>query len=56
MTEKLTFNQWMRKVDAELTDLCGLTSMDLADQTYHDWYDDGYTPEEAAQEAMDNQD
>jgi hypothetical protein len=54
--QSVTFKQWMKQVDAELVSLCGLVSMDLADQCYHDWYDDGMTPEEAAVEAFENQD
>lgn len=50
-----TFEIWMKKVDQELEARCGLVSLDLADMPYRDWYEDGYTPSEAAQEALENE-
>jgi hypothetical protein len=55
-TKVKNFKSWMADVDRELESLCGLSSDDLADQCYMDWYEDGLSANEAAQEALDNQD
>lgn len=52
---EMTFEQWMNAVDRQLSIRCGLTNRDLADQTYRDWYNDEYTPEEAALETLENE-
>jgi hypothetical protein len=41
---KLSFDEWMKQVDAELTKRIGLVSDDLPDQQYRDWYDAGTDP------------
>ena len=46
------FVQWMDRVDARISAICGLSSMDLADQCWRDWYDDGMSPREAAEECL----
>jgi len=51
----MTFIEWMAEVDVELVRMSTLGSMDLADQTYHDWYDSGMTPKEAALETLENE-
>jgi len=51
----MTFEQWMDKVDSELEVYCGLSHMDLADQHYHDWYEEEMSPEDAAREALENE-
>jgi len=43
-----TFEEWMGCVDVEIGRIVGLSSMDLADQPFRDWYDDNITPHEAA--------
>ena len=50
---ELTFEKWMSKVDAAISQICGLTSEDLADQCYRDWYEDEMSPSEAASEALE---
>ena len=47
-----TFETWMAQVDRYLDVLCGLTSDDLADCSYHDWFDDGMTAQRAARKAI----
>ena len=50
----LAFDEWMHRVDAEIGRRTGLSSADLPDCNYRDWFDDGYTVREAAQEAIEN--
>lgn len=47
-----TFDEWMRQVDQELNRICGLSSLDLADQPYYDWYEDGVKSGRAAARAL----
>ena len=49
------FDSWMRDVDACISAYCGLTSSDLADQAYRDWYDSGMDPEEAARQTLEDE-
>lgn len=49
----MTFEQWMKKVNQNISEVAGLSSDDLADQTYMDWFEDGMTPMEAAMEALE---
>ena len=53
--EKQTFESWMRAVDAAVQALSYLSVYDLADQTFYDWYESGYTPKEAARETLENE-
>lgn len=48
----MTFEQWMKKVNAKLVATCGLESSDLADIAYYDLFEDGLSPAEAAKEAL----
>lgn len=53
---KMTFEQWMDKVDRLIANRTyGMTSADLADQPYRDWYDDGMSPKQAARQALVNE-
>lgn len=47
-----TFEQWMDQVDAAIDNEIGLTSEDLPDASYRDWYDDGLPPSRAAARAI----
>jgi len=51
-----TFKQWMAAVDAIISRRIGMTSSDLADTTYWDMWNDEMTPDEGAQEALENND
>jgi hypothetical protein len=51
----MTFTEWMRAVDQEVEIVCGLGTSDLADKPYRDWFDDEYTPAEAAQELLEDE-
>ncbi len=47
------FEDWMKQVDAAIAStLYGMTSSDLPDVCYRDWFDDGCTPKAAARRAM----
>ena len=50
------FGIWLKKVDSALARKCGLTSDDLADCCYRDWYDSGVSPSDAAQMALEEND
>ncbi len=49
------FDEWMKQLDKAVSDLSGLSAHDLADQPYRDWFDSGYSPEDAAREALKNE-
>jgi hypothetical protein len=50
---RLTFDQWMEQVDAALVRKVGVCSADLPDFCYADMYEAGYSPETAADEAIE---
>jgi len=56
ITTDKAFDDWMLKVDHELVRMCGLSSADLADCCYRDWYDRRVTPKGAAKRAIASQD
>ena len=49
---KKTFAEWMNAVEAILERRLGLSSADLSDCCYSDWYEDGMSPGEAATHAI----
>lgn len=49
------FNTWMKRVDAQLISIAGVSSGDLADQMWWDWMADGLTPAEAARLALEDE-
>ena len=51
-----TFEQWKRAVDRVIGAKCGLSTDDLADCCYRDWYEDGTSPEDAAQLVLEEND
>lgn len=54
-TDRTAFDAWLAAVDNALEARCGLTSLDLADVSYYDWYEDGFTPVQAARLALSEQ-
>lgn len=50
------FALWLRLVNAAVTRKAGVSLFDLADVTLRDWFDDGYTPNDAAREALSSDD
>jgi hypothetical protein len=49
-----SFDSWMARVDEAIVRRVGVCSSDLPDFTYRDLYDQGVTPEEAADAAIEN--
>ncbi|AEJ93342.1 hypothetical protein SEA_KIPPER29_94 [Mycobacterium phage Kipper29] len=54
LTNSLTFKSWLGYVDAHMYRRYGVTHDDVADQTWWDWWNDGVSPVDAAQEAFEN--
>ena len=46
------FTSYMSRIDTYLNQLCGLVSDDLPDCMFHDWYNDGVQPREAAYQCL----
>jgi hypothetical protein len=44
----MSFEQWMQRLDRVVYRACGMTSSDLPDACFHDWYTDGITPAQGA--------
>lgn len=47
-----TFEQWYKRVDRAVLQRAGLWVDDLPDCPFRDWFDDGFTPDEAAEMAL----
>lgn len=52
---EISFEGWMRQVDAALVSQVGLSSSDLPDQAYYDHYESGTEPKEVAQEILEEE-
>ncbi len=52
---EVSFEDWMRQVDAALVSQVGLSSSDLPDQAYRDLYDSDTEPKEVAQEILEEE-
>ena len=48
----MTFEQWKKQVDKNISAICGLASDDLEDCCYMQWYTDGVKPLAAAKRAI----
>lgn len=48
------FRAWMKKVNSAIQDKVGLSSEDLPDCCYRDWYEDDVSPKQAANKAIRN--
>lgn len=51
---RLTFAEWMARVDEYVWDMADCSADDLDDYLYADAYDDGMSPLQAAQKAIRN--
>lgn len=51
---KITFFEWMGRVDAAMIKISGLHSDCIDDFCYRDWYDDGKSPAATAKAALAN--
>ena len=49
---KLSFEEWLKKVDAILIAKCGMSLYDLPDCSYSLWYESGISAESAAKRAL----
>lgn len=52
---KLTYEQWMKKVDSLIGAKTGLSVDDLADYPTRDWFESGMTPQEACQDILEGE-
>lgn len=53
--KKLSFRQWMNKIDGILYANIGLYTDDLGDVCYRDYFDSGISPQEVANEVIANE-
>lgn len=49
----MSFDEWMNQVDEVLFKEIGMSHMDIPDQTYRDYFDDGMSPEDAVETIME---
>ena len=49
---KSSYEAWFRKVDQAIQRLAGVSALDLSDQPYWDWWEEGMTPTAAARSAL----
>jgi hypothetical protein len=49
----LSFESWMEHVDTAVQALAYVSVHDLEDQPFRDWWRSGWTPQEAALEALE---
>lgn len=50
--KKRSFEEWKKQVDQAINRICGLSSDDLPDQPYRDWYEEGVPTATAARRAV----
>ena len=51
----MTFKQWMKKVDAIVASMAGLSVHDLADIDFYSRWEDEVPPREVALEVLENE-
>lgn len=51
---RLTFQLWMEEVDRHCVEMTGLNSEDFPDVDYQSWYQEGFSPKEAAKKCIRN--
>jgi hypothetical protein len=54
MKTKLTFEQWMSKINKRLETICGISTDDLPDMCYADMYEHGATVSEVVAEVLED--
>ena len=52
MAEKLSFEEWMKQVDRVFGIATGMSTADVEDFPYRDWYEDGIRPARAANDVI----
>ena len=55
LAEAQSFQQWFSSVNDFVSAQLGVDVRDLPDRPYHDWYDDGISPREAARMVVDEE-
>ena len=50
-----TFKEWLILVDDQLQNIAGVSHVEIGDKNWWVWWDEGFTPTEAANEALDNE-
>jgi hypothetical protein len=53
--EKDRFEAWLRELDEICLQEMGISYKDLPDQHFHDWFTDGFTPEDAYYLLVENE-
>lgn len=56
MKTRTAFDRWFQQVDLEVQSLAGVSVTDLADFCSRDLFEDGVSPEEAARDALHEDD
>jgi len=54
ITKQDQYEAWLRELDEICFDELGLSYKDLPEQTYREWFNDGYTAEDAFYELAEN--
>jgi hypothetical protein len=49
---KKTFEQWLKEVDKAIAAKTTMSYLDLPDQPYQSWYEEGVSPKSAAARAI----
>ena len=52
-TKHQELDRWLTKVDKHVQEIAGISVWDLPDCPFADWYEDGFSPWEAAVSALD---
>jgi hypothetical protein len=52
----VTFEEWMKKVNAEVLAMSGVSCEDIGDCDYHQWYTEGVGTKKAAVKALKEND
>ena len=50
----MTFDEWFREVDDDMLRIAGVGTDRVAYRKWHSWYEDGYSPMQAAETALMN--
>jgi hypothetical protein len=50
----MTFDEWFKEMDEDMLRIAGIGTEGVTYKRLHEWYDDGYTPLQAAETALMN--
>jgi len=51
----MTYSDWFKEVDEDIRHITGTGIVCVHKKRWHDWYDDGYSPWQAAETALMNE-